>query len=297
MPPIVTMVNPQNMRRAIKGARRLLTRNLSRLSSRRSDSSSTTDRPSFLEWYGSKLETHPFLTKSITAGLIGGSGDITCQLIARGEVDRCGPLGGQNDVDGSHIWWDWKRTARFMMMGSGFVAPACHVWYGHLMRRFPGSSMSSVWKRTLLDNFAFFPCEVPIYFSILTCLEYASEGTGSSSSSSQRTLIDATNKQDDDLVSRIRKRVTFENCFHTLSVGWIVWIPANLVMFRFVQGKYQVLYANCVGFVWYAFLSWTTNKSDEGEWDRHEECAPASKEKFFSAPALAGTVVATSNGC
>ena len=246
------------MCRAITKARRFLKRNRS---SSRSGTSSTTDRPpSFLEWYGSKLETHPFLTKSITAGLIGGSGDITCQLIARG------PPGDPDDVGDSHLaWWDWRRTVRFMMMGSGFVAPACHVWYGHLMMRFPGSSMYTVWKRTLLDNFAFFPCEIPIYYSILTCLEYASDR------SEQNTLI---GEQDDGLATRIRRRVTIENCFHTLSVGWVIWIPATAFMFRFVRGKYQVLYANCVGFVWYAFLSWTTNEGEEGVRERHENHSP-----------------------
>ena len=37
--------------------------------------------------------------------------------------------------------------------------------------------------------------------------------------------------------------------------NWIVWVPAQLVNFRFVPGSMQVLFSNIMGLFWNAYLS------------------------------------------
>jgi len=49
----------------------------------------------------------------------------------------------------------------------------------------------------------------------------------------------------------------------TVVASWLLWVPAQLVNFAFIPGKFQVLFSNGAGFVWNAYLSWKTQ--DEGE--------------------------------
>jgi hypothetical protein len=48
----------------------------------------------------------------------------------------------------------------------------------------------------------------------------------------------------------------------SIVVGWKIWVPSMTVMFAFVPSKYQVLYSNCVGFIWNAYLSWKTHEGE-----------------------------------
>lgn len=45
-----------------------------------------------------------------------------------------------------------------------------------------------------------------------------------------------------------------------VSSNWLLWIPAQLVNFRFVPLHYQVLFANCVGFIWNIVLSFQASR-------------------------------------
>lgn len=50
-----------------------------------------------------------------------------------------------------------------------------------------------------------------------------------------------------------------------LVTNWCLWIPAMLINFRFVPGKWQVLYSNMIGFVWNVYLSWKTQDASTFE--------------------------------
>jgi FtsH-binding integral membrane protein len=41
-----------------------------------------------------------------------------------------------------------------------------------------------------------------------------------------------------------------------LVANWGLWIPAQIVNFRFVPGKFQVLYSNVVALLWNVYLSY-----------------------------------------
>jgi hypothetical protein len=40
-----------------------------------------------------------------------------------------------------------------------------------------------------------------------------------------------------------------------LLTNWIMWIPAQLVNFRFVPARFQVLFSNMVALIWNAYFS------------------------------------------
>lgn len=102
-------------------------RNLS--SSKHGGSSGDTESRHFLSegmaWYSSKLDTHPITTKCITSGTISATGDISCQYLTM-------PI--QHVTDDTKNSWDLARTGRFSALGTLWVGPVLHYWYGVLFR-------------------------------------------------------------------------------------------------------------------------------------------------------------------
>lgn len=66
---------------------------------------------------------------------------------------------------------DWGRSARFTLVGAGFVAPVLHTWFGFLTRRFPGTAASSVVKRVALDQLVFAPVFLASFLSVIMLLD------------------------------------------------------------------------------------------------------------------------------
>lgn len=44
--------------------------------------------------------------------------------------------------------------------------------------------------------------------------------------------------------------------------NWAVWIPAQLINFRFVPGSLQVLFSNSVGLLWNSYLSFISHADE-----------------------------------
>jgi hypothetical protein len=194
----------------------------------------------FLAWYSTKLDTHPLLTKGISSGLIAGSGDFLCQLFVDRlnvvEEDENDVVAKRDEKKSSSLLggWDPARTGRFAILGAFLVAPGIHYWYNALsMRLVPGAaSVSNVIKRVALDQFAFTPFFLQLWLSSLWTLEGC-------------TPLDT-------IPSRMMEATPT-----ILVANWILWIPAQIVNFRMVPVKYQVLYSNVVALFWNIFLSST----------------------------------------
>lgn len=185
-----------------------------------------------LQWYGHKLDTSPVLTKCITSGTISGSGDVLCQYLNRSD---------------GNFGFDWIRSMRFAILGSFLVAPTVHAWYGLLMTRIPGTSVKAIGKRLFFDQGLFAPVFTPTFISCLTVLEHV---TG-----------DKTNDNDGDTFA-LHFTDRLRGSPEAIVMGWKIWVPSMAVMFAVVPSKYQVLYSNCVGFVWNAYLSWKTHEGE-----------------------------------
>ena len=110
------------------------------------------------------------------------------------------------------------------------------MWYGLLMRKIPGTSITTVLKRTFFDQICFTPVFVPTFMTSLMILE---------------------SKPFDDI-----QRVLQRDVSDVVVSNWALWIPAMLINFRYVPGPWQVLFSNCVGFVWNIYLSWKTQESE-----------------------------------
>lgn len=190
---------------------------------------STKQSMNLLEWYSSKLDSHPITTKCLTAGVIAGFGDVVCQGIQE-QLD-------ENPKEGTFLSrWDVMRTGRFALLGGGLVGPAIHAWYLFLSRAAPGTGMRSVLQRVVMDQFLFTPAFVPIWLASLWTLE-GREGWTMADLQSELAVI--------------------------IPINWCVWFPAGIVNFKFVPVKYQVLFQNVVALFWNAFLSYTQSTPKE----------------------------------
>ena len=47
-----------------------------------------------------------------------------------------------------------------------------------------------------------------------------------------------------------------------LVANWALWVPAQLVNFRYIPGKFQVLFSNVVALGWNAYLSFTAHEAE-----------------------------------
>ena len=187
----------------------------------------------FLAWYSTKLDTHPLLTKGVTSGLIAGTGDFLCQNF----VDERKKTA--NSAKSSRLeWWDPSRTARFVFLGVFLIAPGIHAWYNALnFRLVPGAAtVSTVVKRVVLDQVLFTPLFLPCWLTALWTLE-------------GETSFETMPGRMAEMAPSI------------LVANWALWIPAQLVNFRFVAVKYQVLYSNAVSLIWNIYLSYRATSS------------------------------------
>ena len=207
-----------------------------------------------LQWYTQKLDSHPIATKVITSGLISGSGDLLCQYLSTKKDNEI-----IEDEKQHNNSYDWRRTINFTILGGALVAPTVHVWYGYLMSSIPGSSITAIGKRLFMDQGLFAPIFLPTFVSCLTVLEHINLNSNDDTTLQSRNN---NSNNDNDLISHISNRLR-NDVPDAIVVGWKIWVPSMTIMFALIPGKFQVLYSNCIGFVWNAYLSWRTHEGEK----------------------------------
>ncbi|CAM6126906.1 unnamed protein product [Calypogeia fissa] len=105
-------------------------------------------------WYNTLLETHPLISKSVTAGVMNAVADLFCQLYIE-KVDEL----------------DWKRFISFVSIGVFLSGPGLHFWYGALPKIVPMPGVGGVLLRIALDQFFFTPLGMVGFFVVLLTLE------------------------------------------------------------------------------------------------------------------------------
>lgn len=199
-------------------------RRLTTTSGTTKENPSITSSSSILAWYSRKLDTHPLMTKAITSGLISEAGDLFSQYI---EYKRS---------KATTFHWDILRTLRIGVLGFALVAPVVHYWYGGLARFFPGSSPMVVAKRVVWDQGFFSPIFLPTWLTSLWIME---------------------GQTSQDISTMLQAEVPT-----ALVANWALWVPAQLINFRYIPGKFQVLFSNIVALGWNAFLSFTAHEAE-----------------------------------
>ena len=167
------------------------------------------------------------MTKSITSAMIAGIGDAACQW----------------GVPDNHQQWDMNRTGRFFVLGGVLVGPLIHAWYGLLATYLPGTAVSTVVKRVLLDQFVFTPVCLPAWLLSLWTLEQT-DWIGREHDVDPRPLFTKLQQQAPALIQ----------------ANWLFWIPVMTVNFGCTPVKYQVLFSNVASLLWNAYISFATSR-------------------------------------
>lgn len=136
--------------------------------------------------------------------------------------------------------WNSRRTLNMSITGIT-VGTFCHYWYKFLDRRIPGHTISTVFKKILVDQFVGSPVNIFIFFGTLAILE-------------RMTLKDFV----EDLKAKWWRLYVAE---------WVVWPSAQFINFYFVPSKYRVLYDNTISLGYDVYTShvahFDKNKKDE----------------------------------
>ncbi|CAH0479231.1 unnamed protein product [Peronospora belbahrii] len=156
---------------------------------------------------------------------------LSVKIVTGGVIAGLGDIVCQLALEGEHQF-NVKRAAIFTFLGGGVISPILHVWYRILNTSLPGVSATAIAKRLAMDQLGFAPLFLPIFLSSVMTLE-------------GRAQFIPDKLQAD--------------WWPITKTNWIVWVPAQLVNFRFVPGSMQVLFSNVMGLFWNAYLSYASH--------------------------------------
>ena len=148
--------------------------------------------------------------------------------MSTGAISAIGDTGSQLFVE-RYSEWDAARTLRFSVLGLVLTGPTLHFWYGFLFRRLPGVTVTRVLQRVALDQFFFAPLFTFSFISVLFAAEQRSYESWSSHMAN--------------------------NFAESVGVNWMMWIPAQVINFRFIPASYSVLFANFVAVFWNSYVT------------------------------------------
>ena len=164
--------------------------------------------------YAHYLERYPLVTKSITSGLIllGGDEFFFSSLLCIDPWLIIGDIACQTLITKEKL--NYERALKFSLLGSFYIGPALHYWYGFLVKTFPRTSVTQVIQRVATDQFLFTPLMLSSFLSAILTLDGKSN----------------------EIASKLKS-----DFIPTLMVNYTVWIPAMFINFKFVPNAYQVL--------------------------------------------------------
>lgn len=189
------------------------------------------------KWYQNSLAVHPVKTQVISSALIWGFGDIAAQTITHATAKAKSP----QDED-KEFKINWKRVATTSLFGFGFVGPVGHFWYEGLDRfmrlrlRLQPNSFWFVANKVAVDGLIFGPLDLLVFFS------YMGFSTGKS-------------------IPQIKEDVK-RDFLPALILEGGIWPVVQIVNFRFIPVRYQLLYVNFFCLLDSCFLSWVEQQED-----------------------------------
>jgi len=174
-------------------------------------------------WYDARLISHPVVVKAITSGVLTMAGDFAAQAYLAGPDQP----------------WSAPRLLLFGFLGTFFIGPVLHVWYGGIHASatiFLSTFRKSPRMRTAIcvlnDQVLFAPIFLSAYLTAYTlCMARVSE-------------------------LQPKTRYLFGEI---LGVNYFFWVPVQWINFAYVLPRYNVLFSNVAAVVWNSYLSWKQN--------------------------------------
>ncbi|KAF3441930.1 hypothetical protein FNV43_RR15845 [Rhamnella rubrinervis] len=190
------------------------------------------------KWYQNCLSHHPVKTQVISSGFLWGLGDIGAQFITHSSAKKRLQISDEDE----DFKINWKRVGITSAFGFGFVGPVGHFWYEGLDRfirlklQLQPKSARFIATKVALDSLTFGPLDLVVFFT------YMGLATGNSV----------------DQVKEGLKR----DFLPALVLEGGIWPIFQVVNFRYVPVRYQLLYVNVFCLLDSAFLSWVEQQKD-----------------------------------
>ena len=182
----------------------------------------------------------------ITSGILWATGDYAAQSISRSLKRRRVPHGGETKKVDENT--DWKRVALASSFGVGFVGPVGHLWYEGLERfvihglKLRANSVRFIATKVACDCLLFGPIHLVAFFTYM----------GLMSGRPWETV-------------KLDVERDFIPTYMTEGLGWAV---VQVVNFRLIPVRHQLLYVNVFCLVDSAFLSWVKYQ-DDAPWKKY----------------------------
>jgi protein Mpv17 len=174
-----------------------------------------------LQWYSTKANTIPLLTKALTSLSLYTLGDILAQLLEQKKS------------------FDKPRIIRLAFYAFLVVGPVSHYWYNFLEKlvekKMKMPTFKAVVTKIAFDQFLFTPPMTVLFFT------YMSLASGAGLNAAIRS---------------VRMEL-----FPTLKVNWVVWPIAHTVTFGVIPLEFRVLFVSAIAIFWACFLSLTAARS------------------------------------
>ncbi|KAM0011447.1 hypothetical protein Hdeb2414_s0022g00611111 [Helianthus debilis subsp. tardiflorus] len=191
-------------------------------------------------WYKHCLAAHPLKTQVLSSGIIWGLGDLAAQAVTRVTATKKNYVFHSEDDCDLRI--NWRRVVTTSIFGMAFVGPIGHFWYEGLDRflifrlQYPPKSMRFVATKVALDEIIFGPMDLLVFFT------YMGFALGKS-------------------VTQVKEELK-RDFLPALIVESGTWPIVQVINFRFVPVRYQLLYVNLFCFLDSCFLSWLEQQQD-----------------------------------
>ncbi|KAI3640854.1 hypothetical protein MIR68_001732 [Amoeboaphelidium protococcarum] len=182
-----------------------------------------------IRWYQRVLQQYPYTTQMATAGVLFATGDVMAQKVYNPLL-----LGKPEQK------YDYIRTLRMTAYGFFVAGPATFAWYRWLDRNvvMAGRNQSLVTAtRVALDQFAFAPCFLYIFFNYMAFTDKSAYKTSDAAS-----------------------KAVSEQYPKALLANYQIWPFVQLINFYFVPLNYRLLLVNTVAIGWNGYLSLVASK-------------------------------------
>jgi len=171
--------------------------------------------------YSLLLERSPLLTNSVSAAVLSGLGDASCQIFWEGKEE-----------------YDRERTVRMMIWRLFLWAPAYTKWIQYLDRAVgKGSNLRIVRRKVLLDQFVLSPPVLCAFFGAMCFMEGEKHPF---MAAKQRAL--GSNYWDGSL-------------WAVLSVAWPFWITVQGLTFAVIPTRFRVVWISMCQILGNGYLS------------------------------------------
>lgn len=197
----------------------------------------------FVETYLKYLDTYPLMTKSITAGIIGGIGDFVSQIFERNfqSREKCKP---ESAFCGHTHKYDYQRTLAIFSEGLFISGPLMHIAYDAFESLLPITDSEGIMGWIVAGIHVAADTFIMDTFFVLTAISVSG-------------LLEGVSIRN-QLIPQL-----LDEFIPTVKAAWassFILCPLQFVCFRYLPLSLRVFAMNCQDIIWNAVVSFMAHR-------------------------------------